>query len=127
MSYRSIVVDAIRPILPQTWSIIDYTETPDVRMNPIVMVVSTDIGPGVTAAKFNVTFHVYVLAPVHDSTARDMDAVDEAVLLSLRALLRMRAVTQGTAARIKYASKFPAWDITLNIEASVTDTPEQEE
>jgi hypothetical protein len=123
MSVRQQVTDAITPQLPDTWNVIPYTDEPNVLTDPLVMVTATNINPARSGipSRYDVETHVIVLTPTYDDPAADSDAVDDAVLLTLHAVLRMRSVTQAGAERITFQGGHPAWDITVNIEASVTD------
>lgn len=119
MSYRQDVVDQIAPLLPAEWDVLPYSDEPDVLDRPAVMVTATRLSPARLASQYDVTMHVYVLIPHHDDVLVDADAVDDAVLLSLDALLRLRAVTQGDAERVTFQGGHPCWDITLTLTASV--------
>ena len=119
MSYRQDVVDQIDPLLPAEWTILPYSDEPDVLDRPTVMVTATDINPSRLASQYDVTMHVYVLIPNRDDVALDSDDVDDAVLETLDALLRMRAVTQGNATRATFQGGHPCWDITITITATV--------
>jgi hypothetical protein len=119
MSYRSDVVDQIAPLLPDEWTILPYSDEPDVLDRPTVMVTATDIDPSRLASQYDVTMHVYVLIPNHDDVLVDSDEVDDAVLLSLDAILRLKAVTQGNATRATFQGGSPCWDITITITAPV--------
>lgn len=119
MSYRADVVDQIAPLLPDTWGILPYSDEPDVLDAPLVMVTATDIDPARLASQYDVTMHIYVLIPTRDAVELDFDDVDDAVLLTLDALLRMKAVTQGNAHRATFQGGHPCWDITVTITATV--------
>lgn len=121
MSYRQDIVDAITPLLPAEWRVEPYSDEPDVLDRPLVMVTSTSMEPGAIRATYGVEFHVYVLTPNLDDPLRDADAIDDAVLLLLHALLRMRAVTQGRSERVTFQGGHPCWDITITVQASITD------
>jgi hypothetical protein len=120
MSYRQDVVDQIAPLLPDDWTTLPYSDEPDVLDRPTVMVTATDIDPSRLASQYDVTLHVYVLIPNRDDVALDSDAVDDAVLLVLDALLRLKAVTQGNATRATFQGGSPCWDITITITATVS-------
>ena len=120
MSYRQDVVDQIAPMLPDEWTILPYSDEPDVLDRPTVMVTATDIDPARLASHYDVTMHVYVLTPNRDDVALDSDDVDDAVLETLDALLQMKAVTQGNANRATFQGNHPCWDITITITAIVT-------
>lgn len=124
MSSRQQIVDAITPLLPSDWDVVPYTDEPNVLNAPLVMVGLSTIGAGITAGTYDLEHHVYVLIPPQDTEEANTDDVDDAVLLTLHALLRMRAVIQGSATRGTYQGGNPGWDITINIEASVTDEEE---
>ena len=119
MSYRQDVVDQIAPMLPDEWTILPYSDEPDVLDRPTVMVTATDIDPARLASHYDVTMHVYVLTPNRDDVALDSDDVDDAVLETLDALLQMKAVTQGNANRATFQGGHPCWDITITITATV--------
>lgn len=121
MSSRQDIVDAISPLLPDSWEVVPYSDEPNVLNVPLVMVSASGIEPGVTAGLYSIEHHVHVLYPVQEDEEANTDAVDDAVLLTLHALLRMRAVTQGRADRGTYQGGNPGWDINLTIQASVTD------
>ena len=121
MSLRQTVVDAIAPMLPDTWRVQPYSDEPDVLDRVTVMVTSSRIDPGATAHSYSVEMHVYVLVPNRNDALRDSDDVDDAVLETLDAVLRLRAVIQGTAERATFQGGHPCWDITINIQASVAD------
>ena len=119
MSYRQDVVDQIAPMLPDEWTVLPYSDEPDVLDRPTVMVTATDIDPARLASQYDVTMHVYVLIPNRDDVALDSDDVDDAVLETLDALLQMKAVTQGNASRVTFQGGHPCWDITITITATV--------
>lgn len=121
MSSRSDIVDAIAPLLPDDWEVVPYSDEPDVLNTPVVMVTATAIEPGATAATYAMDHHVYVLIPQQKDVKTNDDEVDDAVLLTLHALLRMRAVLQGRAERATFQGGHPCWDITITIQASVED------
>lgn len=120
MSTRQDIVDAIKPMLPETWEVVPYSDEPNVLDKPLVMVSSSGIEQGATAGFYNIEHHIYVCYPPQKDEQANTDAVDDAVLLVLHAVLRMRAVLQGRAERATLGGN-PCWDITLNIQASVTD------
>lgn len=124
MSTRQDIVDAIAPLLPDDWQVAAYSDEPNVLTYPLVMVSLSTISAGITPATYDLGHHVYVLIPQQGDAAGNTDAVDDAVLLTLHSILRMRAVTQGTAVRGIFQGSFPCWDITINIQASVTDEEE---
>lgn len=121
MSTRQDIVDAIRPLLPTDWQVVPYSDEPNVLTVPVVMVQSTTINAGAIVGSYDIEHHVYVVIPDQGSAEGNTDAVDDAVLLTLHALLRIRAVTQGSASRATFQGGHPGWDITINIQASVTD------
>lgn len=121
MSTSEDIVTAITPLLPENWEIVPYSDEPNVLNTPLVMVSMSTINPGAIAGTYDLEHHVYVLIPPQEDEATNTDEVNDAVLLTLHALLRMRAVTQGTATRGTYQGGNPGWDITINIQASVTD------
>jgi hypothetical protein len=84
----------------------------------------SSIAPGVVAGTYTLEHHVYVLIPQQGDAEGNTDAVDDAVLLVLNAILRMRAVAQGSAERGTFQGGHPVWDITITIQASVTDEEE---
>lgn len=124
MSTRQTIVDAITPLLPDDWDVVDYSDEPNVLDNPLVMVGSKSIAPGAIVGTYDIEHHVFVLIPQQKDEKTNTDKVDDAVLLTLHALLRMRAVTQGSATRGTFQGGNPGWDITINIQASVTDEEE---
>jgi hypothetical protein len=119
MSYRQDVVDQIAPLLPDEWTVLPYSDEPDVLDRPTVMVTAVAIDPSRLASHYDVTMHVYVLVPNRDDVAIDSDDVDDAVLETLDALLRLKAVTQGSAERATFQGGSPCWDITITITAEV--------
>lgn len=121
MSTRQTIVEAIAPLLPEDWDVVPYSDEPNVLSTPLVMVTASSIDPGATAGLYNIEHHIYVLIPQQGDAHGNTEAVDDAVLLTLHALLRMRAVTQGTATRATFPGEHPCWDITIQIQASVTD------
>lgn len=124
MSTRQDIVDAIKPLLPEEWDVVDYTDEPNVLDTPLVMVGMSSITAGAITSTYSLEHHVYVLIPQQGDAKGNTDAVDDAVLLTLHALLRMRAVAQGSAERATFQGGHPCWDITINIQASVTDEEE---
>lgn len=121
MSTRQEIVDAISPLLPEEWVVVPYSDEPNVLETPLVMVASKFINPGAIVSTYDIEHHVYVLIPQQGDAEGNTDAVDDAVLLTLHAILRMRAVTQGSAERATFQGGHPCWDITINIQASVVD------
>lgn len=124
MSSRQDIVDAIAPLLPAEWDVVPFSDEPNVLNVPLVMVASQTISPGAIVGTYDIEHHVYVLIPPQEDEQANTDDVDDAVLLTLHALLRMRAVTQGSATRGTFQGGNPGWDITINIQASVTDEEE---
>lgn len=120
------VTEAIRPKLPMGWEIVPFSDEPGMITKTTVMVEATNIDPGATAGTYAIEHHVYVLTPKGSTAQAVSDATQDAVMLALHALLRMRAVTYGNAARIAFPGGFPCWDITLQIEAVVTDDADPE-
>jgi hypothetical protein len=121
MSSSEDIVTAITPLLPEDWQIVPFSDEPNVLNEPLVMVAMTNINPGAIVGTYDLEHHVYVLIPLQEDEAANTAEVNDAVLITLDALLRMRAVTQGTATRGTYQGGNPGWDITINIQASVTD------
>lgn len=123
MSTRQDIVDGIKPLLPTGWDVVPYSDEPNVLDNPLVMVSSSGIEAGAMAGTYNIEHHVYVVYPPQQNEQANTDAVDDAVLLTLHALRKLNAVTQGRADRVTLGGN-PCWDINLTIEASIEDEEE---
>lgn len=120
------IAAAIRPKLPIDWEIAPFSDEPSTLTRTTVMIEATNIDPGTTAGTYAIEHHVYVLTPKGSTAQSVSDATQDAVLLTLHALLKLRGVLQGSAARLTFPGGYPCWDITVQIEAVVTDDTDTE-
>ena len=129
MSVRDDIAATIRPFLPATWDVRNYTDEPEVLETPLVMVNLTAIRPGLTFRTFAADVTLYVLIPTHDDAEANEDAALDALMPVLDSLYSAAAVEQGEATSGLFPPAFPCWQINLTLQnvRLVDDDPNAEE
>jgi len=107
--------------LPEGWTLIPYTTTPDVLDRPLVMIDIKTIAPGPAQGVLQAGARVYILKPSLDDAARNEQTVDEAMPFVVDILSRVQAVQGIEASRGTFLDLFPAWDVTLTLFVPLVD------
>lgn len=118
MSVRSDLADALRPLLPATYKIVDVPRSLDglEAKRPVVLLYreSRAKAPNAIGDYFD-TFTLYVVSPIID-TRRAEDALDDALDAVVDALDQIKWLNWSTAERSLFGDAMaPAYKVTLTI------------
>ncbi|TDW50995.1 hypothetical protein EDF52_10283 [Curtobacterium sp. PhB42] len=129
--YRGWVIENLKPLLPRTWDLSPYSRLPDAVDKTTVVVWLQNITrlPEAPLASHVTEYTVTIVSPRTSPTEADADLDDDIADL-LHALDNVRN-EQGSpnlrwtrAERAVYAESFLAFDITVSVITTATQTQE---
>ncbi|OII04312.1 hypothetical protein [Curtobacterium sp. MCBA15_008] len=114
-SARQQVVDAIKPVLPQSWRLVPYLTSLDAISQTTVMLHATGVErfPSAPAKTYLITFEATVIDPSKDP-ARVWDALDDEVLEAIAALDSIDSLDWTGAEPVAISNLF-GWTITFTV------------
>lgn len=120
VNLREFITDALKPLLPPSWTLIPYPRNIDVITKPVAMlklqtVKRTEAAPqGARTLSYILT----VIEPKSDPKA-GQDSLDDELIDLLNAIDQLNNVVWKTAERVSFGDPnepgLPAYDITLEI------------
>ena len=122
MSMRSAAVEALKGVLPTTWTIVDDERSINNITKPTAIVSVRTVEPSEFAplSKLIVTMALIVLSAHTDAKASE-DELDDLLVASLNGINQLPNLTWSTATKIVHLERFMGYEITTTATAELGD------